>query len=719
MELQRLRLLLLCLVGACLGAQTHPLSAERQAPAAPPNILFIVMDDVGIDQMKVFGYGDDTLPRTPTIDQISHAGVRFGNAWAMPACSTSRATFFTGRFPLRTNVQGALGPDDLANSQLNPHEMTVPRLLKKDYRSALFGKFHVGLQGNNPFRDAMPLSLGWHRYEGALDESGDPGSIDTTAGGVATAGKSYSCGFVPAAVDGGADAGACYSASSGCEQMTTTVPGIPPGRTCRDRGGIFDPGKSCTAPTPAYVDFTRKNGHYVSPYMINYESGRVERLPPTDARARTFRGTVVVDGAIEWIKRQPKQSPWMTTVSFSSAHTPLMQPPAALLASGAAATSGLDCANVNQQRILMNQMVEAMDTEIGRLLIETGIARPGPNGQLTYDPAQSDTMIVIVGDNGSLGSTVKPPFDPPRAKGTAYQTGVWVPLIAAGPLVRQPDRTVTHMVNVVDLFRLFGEIGGVDVPGTVTHPIDAVSMLPYLTNPAQGSLRTTNFTQVGVNVQANGAMNGPCQISSTCTQIPVTKGVCEDNGGIWWGAGATDPLTTGIPQGGLTHCCDVNVWRASRGQPTYTIQPLTSVALRNEHFKIVRNEARPYDAAANSCVATATTTTEFYAIDEHAPRPKLDTADANLLNQDLTPLQQQNFNALNAELQTVLGSARPPCPGDGNLDGVVDDADRRQWQYYTAGASGGSSWYDFNLDGKTDGLDLAIIRENLGKTCAK
>ena len=64
---------------------------------------------------------------------------------------------------------------------------------------------------------------------------------------------------------------------------------------------------------------------------------------------------------------------------------------------------------------------------------------------MIYDPKQTDTMVILVGDNGTLGTTVKPPFDPQRAKGTAYQTGVWVPLIVAGPLVNeaQPDRRRT------------------------------------------------------------------------------------------------------------------------------------------------------------------------------------------------------------------------------------------------------------------------------------
>ena len=85
----------------------------------------------------------------------------------------------------------------------------------------------------------------------------------------------------------------------------TTSAGIPPGRTCRDSGGIFDPGKACQTSAPRQLDFSTMSAHYVSPLVINREGGIVEKVPPTDIRARTYRGSVPVDAAIEWIKRQP------------------------------------------------------------------------------------------------------------------------------------------------------------------------------------------------------------------------------------------------------------------------------------------------------------------------------------------------------------------------------------------------------------------------------
>src|ERR1700723_1781216 len=76
-----------------------------------PNILFLIMDDVGIDQMQIFGYGGGTPPLTPNIDAIARAGVRFRNVWSMPECSPSRAMFFEGRYPFRTNVFNAILSD--------------------------------------------------------------------------------------------------------------------------------------------------------------------------------------------------------------------------------------------------------------------------------------------------------------------------------------------------------------------------------------------------------------------------------------------------------------------------------------------------------------------------------------------------------------------------------------------------------------------------------
>ncbi len=61
------------------------------------------------------------------------------------------------------------------------------------------------------------------------------------------------------------------------------------------------------------------------------------------------------------------------------------------------------------------------------MLVGLGIAGRSATGDLVYNPAANNTMIVILGDNGSYAPTVKVPFDPLSSKGTPYQTGVSVP----------------------------------------------------------------------------------------------------------------------------------------------------------------------------------------------------------------------------------------------------------------------------------------------------
>jgi hypothetical protein len=71
---------LILLLGALLLLLPHPAGAHT-----PPNILFIVMDDVGIDQLQAFNPASPVA--TPNIDTLVTHGVRFTSNWMMPECS--------------------------------------------------------------------------------------------------------------------------------------------------------------------------------------------------------------------------------------------------------------------------------------------------------------------------------------------------------------------------------------------------------------------------------------------------------------------------------------------------------------------------------------------------------------------------------------------------------------------------------------------------------
>ncbi len=698
---------------------------------ARPNILLVIMDDVGIDQMASFGYGGVNPPKMSTIDAIADGGLRFCNAWSMPECSPGRSTLFTGRYPLRNNVNQALGPMDLANSQVSPYEVTVPKLLRNaGYTNGKFGKAHIAGPENNRASDGAIGELGWDYFEGWTD--GVPPSMDVSAGGVVdpTIENGHSCGFVPdKARDAGmgADSGACYTrtldASTECEVISGTTPyGDPPGLQCLTKGGILVPNAACEA-TPPALDWEQANAHYVSELTIN-DGDQVTTLDMDDPRGRGYRATLEANATIKWIKaRQQEDGPWMATLSFSAAHTPMQPPPGALLASTHSGVHGpfsADCTKSdlpNLRRAFVG-MVEALDTELGRVLVETGIASRNLDGELVYDPRASNTVVVVVGDNGSFYSTVKLPFDPTRSKGTAYQTGVWVPMIVAGPMVEAPGRTVEHMVNMVDLYTLFGELAGLDVRAHVPRPVDGTSMLPYLTDADQPSIRDFNFTQGALNLQANGGLNGPCVISGQCTHTPMSHQICLDNDGAWWGEGATVG-ENGVIAGDLVHCWQVNEAIYKDDPANYetnrvTMGALDYRAIRNENYKLVRNTWKDYDEVLDDGVLYVSE--ELYRIDQDVPLPLLDREDHDLLLEGpLTPEDAQNYAHLYHAIET-LEDTQVHCPGDGNDDGRVDQTDIDNYHAITADWNG-SSVYDITLDGITDATDLQLIQDNLGAVC--
>src|SRR3546814_17656798 len=94
--------------------------------------------------MTAYGYGGALPPKTPNLTAIGKAGRQFRSAWAMPTCTPTRATFFTGRYPSATNILNAVVSTDLANSEISPYELPLPKLLRaQGYTNALIGTMHL------------------------------------------------------------------------------------------------------------------------------------------------------------------------------------------------------------------------------------------------------------------------------------------------------------------------------------------------------------------------------------------------------------------------------------------------------------------------------------------------------------------------------------------------------------------------------------------------
>jgi arylsulfatase A-like enzyme len=111
--------------------------------AAPPNIVYIMADDLGYADVSCYGRPDIS---TPNIDSIAANGMRFLQAYANSAvCSATRTALITGRYQyrLQAGLEEPLGGSEVG---LPPEHPTLPSLLKSaGYGTTLIGKWHLGL----------------------------------------------------------------------------------------------------------------------------------------------------------------------------------------------------------------------------------------------------------------------------------------------------------------------------------------------------------------------------------------------------------------------------------------------------------------------------------------------------------------------------------------------------------------------------------------------
>ena len=154
---------------ALLGATTLvslSLSGPVTAPAVAqtpqkPNILFIMGDDIGWMQPRIYHQGL-MVGETPNIDRIGQEGAKFMHYYAEQSCTAGRNAFFTGMNPLRTGMI----PPQLPGSPtyLRPGTPSIAWFLRDlGYNTGEFGKNHLG-----DHTDALPTAHGFHEFWGYL-----------------------------------------------------------------------------------------------------------------------------------------------------------------------------------------------------------------------------------------------------------------------------------------------------------------------------------------------------------------------------------------------------------------------------------------------------------------------------------------------------------------------------------------------------------------------
>jgi arylsulfatase A-like enzyme len=142
-----------------LAAQAGNAAAGDKPAPRRINIIFIVADDLGINDLSCYGRKDQP---TPNLDRLAKRGLRFTNAYAAaPVCSPTRAAILTGKAPARLHLTTFLPGRPDAPSQLLLHpkiaqqlpaeERTLADWLKgAGYATACIGKWHLGGKGSLP-----------------------------------------------------------------------------------------------------------------------------------------------------------------------------------------------------------------------------------------------------------------------------------------------------------------------------------------------------------------------------------------------------------------------------------------------------------------------------------------------------------------------------------------------------------------------------------------
>ena len=412
-----------------------PEVASQDPADRPPNIVLIVTDDMGFNDISLYngGAGDGTL-QTPSIDALAEQGVSFTNGYAANAvCAPSRASIMTGRYSTRFGFEFTpfyktgvtifrwmeeLQPSEIplfldeANAAtmkpigelgLPPAEITIAELLKQQgYYTAHVGKWHLGsVDGMVATKQGFDDSL---ELKGVLYLPEDhPDVVNAKVQGDR--------------IDRMVWATGTYSATF---------------------NGLGNPGEQ----------FKPKG------YLTDYYT----------------------DQAVEVIENN-RHRPFFLYLAHWGVHNPLQ-----------ASREDYDAlSHIADHRLrVYSAMIRAVDRSVARVtqsLEDNGLA--------------DNTLIIFTSDNGGAGYIGLPNVNKPYRgwKLNHFEGGTHVPFMAKWPAQINPGTSMDAPIHHNDIYSTIAAAAGVQVPQD--RKIDGVDLLPYIRNEVEGEPHQTLFWREG------------------------------------------------------------------------------------------------------------------------------------------------------------------------------------------------------------------------------
>ncbi len=401
--------------------QQGPAEASTPISERPPNIVFILLDDFGYNDLSTFGGGvANGLVPTPNIDRLAAEGAIYSQAYAgTGTCAPSRAMLMTGRYPTRTGFEFTPTPNGMsrvistiANSRdraplpdiaINPatredalpyedqglpgSEITIAELLQEvDYHTVHIGKWHLGRRS-----DFLPNAQGFD--ESLLMQSGlflsedDPNVVN------AKLEQDPIDQFLWAAMQ--------YAASF-------------------NGGEPFEPGG----------------------YLTDWW---------TDESLRVIEAN--------------KNRPFFLKLAHWAPHTPLQATKEDYEAVG----------DIEPHRLrVYAAMIHALDRSVGRVM-----------DKLEAEGLAENTIVVLSSDNGGAGYVDLPDINAPYRgwKITLFEGGIRVPMFVKWPAQIAPGTVVDTPVAHIDLLPTLAAAAGASLP--TDRVIDGRNILPAATGEGE------------------------------------------------------------------------------------------------------------------------------------------------------------------------------------------------------------------------------------------
>ena len=158
----------ICIAAFVLAFLALPTPASTAEIFGKPNVVMILVDDLGYGDLSYMGATD---LQSPHIDSIAADGIRFSNFYAnCPVCSPTRAALLTGRYQDLVGVPGVIRTHADNNwGYLIESAVLIPQpLTKAGYHTAIVGKWHLGLESPN-----TPMDRGFDHFHGFLGDMMD------------------------------------------------------------------------------------------------------------------------------------------------------------------------------------------------------------------------------------------------------------------------------------------------------------------------------------------------------------------------------------------------------------------------------------------------------------------------------------------------------------------------------------------------------------------